>query len=84
MISELRSAWYRLTSSALLVYNWRKKIIELLSSPVEAQDENLPNVGQGQDVENPDNEFYAEALKAQGDVEAYLIAYAAAVADRRG
>jgi E3 ubiquitin-protein ligase SHPRH len=35
-------------------------------------------------VENPDNEFYAEALKAQGDVEAYLIAYAAAVADRRG
>jgi E3 ubiquitin-protein ligase SHPRH len=55
-----------------------------LSSPVEAQDENLPNVGQGQDVENPDNEFYAEALKAQGDVEAYLIAYAAAVADRRG
>jgi E3 ubiquitin-protein ligase SHPRH len=76
--------WWRLTVSALLVWNWRMKVIELLSSPVEAQNEDLPDVGRGQDVENPEKEFYAEALKAQGDVEAYLIAYAAAVADRKG
>lgn len=45
---------------------------------------------------DPEKEYYAEALQAQGDggfemlviaympVESYLIAYAAAVADRKG
>lgn len=54
-----------------------------MSSPIEADSGDLTNVGKGQDVENPEAEYYAEALKAQGDVEAYLIAYASAVADRK-
>lgn len=40
--------------------------------------------GQGQDVEDPEKEQYAQALEAQGVVEAYLIAYAAILADRKG
>lgn len=67
--------------SAELVYNWRHKIIELLSTPIESE----PPVesDQAEDT-NPENEYYAQALQAQGDIEAYLIAYAAAVADRKG
>lgn len=56
-----------LTVSAELVFNWRQKIIQLLSSPVESDSGDLPNVGKGQDVEHPEAEYYAEALKAQGD-----------------
>jgi E3 ubiquitin-protein ligase SHPRH len=51
--------------SGLLVYSWRRKIIELLSSPVEAEGD-LPE-DPGQDVENPENEYYNQALQAQGD-----------------
>jgi len=58
-----------LTDSAELVYNWRRKIIQLLTSPVEADARDVTNVGNGQDVENPEAEYYAEALKAQGDGE---------------
>jgi E3 ubiquitin-protein ligase SHPRH len=62
------------------VYSWRSKIIELLASPIES--EALPE--QGTNVEDPEAEYYAQALQAQGEIEAYLIAYAAAVGDRRG
>ncbi|WVQ84030.1 hypothetical protein IAT38_006175 [Cryptococcus sp. DSM 104549] len=71
-----------LNDNALLVFNWRTMIIDLLSSPIDAEPADAPE-GQGQDVENPEAEYYAEALKAQGEAEAYMIAYAAAIADRR-
>lgn len=67
---------------ALLVWNWRQKIRALLASPIES--EALPDAEEGVDVEDPEKEHYAQALQAQGEVEAYLIAYAAAIADRRG
>ncbi|EIW68737.1 hypothetical protein TREMEDRAFT_71902 [Tremella mesenterica DSM 1558] len=72
-----------LDGNAVLIVEWRKKIVELLSTPVESETTDVPGVGQGQNVENPEKEYYAEALNAQGEVEAYLIAYAAALADRR-
>jgi len=52
-----------------LVFQWRRKIIQLLSSPVETDSVDPAVVGKGQEVENPEAEFYAEALKAQGDGE---------------
>jgi len=67
-------------ASAELVYSWRSKIIELLSSPIESE----APVEQETEIENPEAEYYAQALQAQGEIEAYLIAYAAAVGDRRG
>ena len=57
-----------LTDSALLVFNWREKIIELLKSPIDAE-KDLPASGEGQDVVDPENEYYAQALKAQGQGE---------------
>lgn len=72
-----------LNGNALLVHNWRQKIVDLLSTPVESDSGELAAVGKGQDVENPEAEFYAQALKAQGEVEAYLMAYSAALADRK-
>jgi E3 ubiquitin-protein ligase SHPRH len=53
-----------LNQNAVLLFNWRSKIIELLSSPVEAEN---PPAEAGLDVINPDEEYYAEALQAQGD-----------------
>lgn len=72
-----------LNDNASLVFNWRAKVIKLLQTPLEAEEDAVPAPGQGQDVENPEEEYYAEALKAQGDVEAYLTAYAAVIADRK-
>ena len=66
--SALRSRWVALTDSALLVFNWREKIIELLKSPIDAE-KDLPASGEGQDVVDPENEYYAQALKAQGQGE---------------
>jgi len=66
--SNLPSAWSTLTRSALLVFNWREKIIELLKSPIEAE-KDLPVSGEEQDVVDPENEYYAQALKAQGQGE---------------
>lgn len=63
LVAELRSR----VISAMLLFDWRQKIVSLLSSSIESEDANLPNVGAGQDVENPEAEFYAEALKAQGE-----------------
>jgi E3 ubiquitin-protein ligase SHPRH len=57
-----------LTPSALLVYNWREKIIELLKSPIDAE-KDLPASGEEQDVVDPEEEYYAKALKAQGQGE---------------
>lgn len=70
----------RAHASAELVYSWRTKIIELLSSPIESEAQ--PEAGTH--IEDPEAEYYAQALQAQGEIEAYLIAYAAAVGDRRG
>jgi hypothetical protein len=63
--SALPSQYFTLTDSALLVFNWREKIIELLKSPIDAE-KDLPASGEGQDVVDPENEYYAQALKAQG------------------
>ena len=59
---------HKLTDSALLVFNWREKIIELLKSPIDAE-KDLPASGDEQDVVDPENEYYAQALKAQGQGE---------------
>jgi len=62
---ELPNSWSQLTNSALLVFNWREKIIELLKSPIDAE-KDLPASGDEQDVVDPEQEYYAQALKAQG------------------
>ncbi|ODO03141.1 hypothetical protein I350_05986 [Cryptococcus amylolentus CBS 6273] len=80
-----------MNDNALLVFNWRDKIYELLISPVEGEKPEAREGAGAQDIEDPEEEYYAEALKAQGegkfniscDLEAYLIAYAAALADRK-
>lgn len=51
--------------SALLVFSWREKIIELLKSPIDAE-KDLPTTEEGQDVVDPEKEYYAQALQAQG------------------
>ncbi len=66
------------------MFAWRTKIIELLSSPIDAEGNAADLGAKGTEIEDPENEFYAQALQAQGDVEAYLIAYAAIIADRKG
>lgn len=75
-------------------------MIELLTSPIESE-KDLAATAEGQDVEDPEKEYYAQALNAQGQgepfenniqaggtlirsVEAYMFAYAAAIADRKG
>jgi hypothetical protein len=70
--SDLPSLRVTLTGSALLVFNWREKIIELLKSPIDAE-KDLPASGEGQDVVDPENEYYAQALKFQGQGEFYII-----------
>ncbi|WVQ76787.1 hypothetical protein IAR50_006461 [Cryptococcus sp. DSM 104548] len=72
-----------MNDNALLVFSWRAKIYELLISPVEGEKPSAREGEGAQDIENPEEEYYAEALKAQGEIEAYLIAYAAALADRK-
>jgi E3 ubiquitin-protein ligase SHPRH len=57
-----------LNDNATLVFSWREKIIELLKRPLDAED-NAPGLGEGQEVEDPDKEYYAEALKSQGEGE---------------
>lgn len=83
-ISEINSLLHILNDNAVLVLSWRDKLVDLLKQPVEAEDDAVPAVGEGQTVENPEEEYYAQALKVQGDISAYLWAYAAAVGDRRG
>jgi E3 ubiquitin-protein ligase SHPRH len=38
----------------------------LLKSPIEAESD-LPAPSEGQEVEDPEKEYYAQALKAQGE-----------------
>lgn len=83
VIEQSNSLLKILNDNALLVHSWRQKLYELLTGPVEAPNEEVPLPGEGQQVENPDDEYYAKALEAQGEIEAYLTAYAAAVADRK-
>ena len=54
-----------LIKSALLVFNWREKIIELLKCPIEAE-KDLPADGEEQEVVDPEKEYYAQALQVQG------------------
>lgn len=70
--------------SALLVWGWREKIIELLHAPVEADpaSDDVPVVVEG--AENVEEDFYAKSLKSQGQLQMYLTAYAAALMDRKG
>jgi len=63
---------HKLTDSALLVFNWREKIIELLKSPIDAE-KDLPASGDEQDVVDPEQEYYAQALKAQGQGESQVM-----------
>lgn len=72
LVAQTNSLLKILNDNAVLVYNWRNKVVELLETPIEANDEAVPGVGEGQDVENPDEEYYAEALKAQGDRESLV------------
>lgn len=57
-----------LNDNATLLFCWRQKIIELMQQPIEGSDA-APAVGEGQDVEDPEAEYYALALKAQGERE---------------
>lgn len=63
---------HKLTDSALLVFNWREKIIELLKSPIDGE-KDLPASGDEQDVVDPEQEYYAQALKAQGQGESQVM-----------
>lgn len=69
LISQANSLLKILNDNAVLVFTWRQKVVELLEQPIEAKEEAVPAVGEGQDVENPDQEYYAEALRSQGDCE---------------
>ena len=61
----------KLNEQSSLIWEWRTKIIALLSQQLNNND------GQA------DGEEYARALETQGEVEAYLQVYAALLADRR-
>jgi hypothetical protein len=64
-VSSFLLIFPKLICSALLVHSWRDKIIELLKSPIDAE-KDLPATGEDQDVVDPEKEYYAQALKAQG------------------
>ena len=57
-----------LIKSALLVFNWREKIVELLKCPIEAE-KDMPADGEEQEVVDPEKEYYAQALQVQGQGE---------------
>lgn len=69
VVDQSNSLLAILNDNGLLVHRWREKLFELLTLPVEAETEDIPPPGQGQDVENPDEEYYAKALQAQGESE---------------
>lgn len=69
VIEQSNSLLSILNDNALLVHRWRDKLYELLTGPVEAENEEVPLPGQGQEVENPEDEYYAKALQAQGESE---------------
>ncbi|ORY26908.1 SNF2 family N-terminal domain-domain-containing protein [Naematelia encephala] len=82
-VSQANELLQIMNDNAELLYHWRKKVISTLSSPIEQDLADMPGIGEGQNVERPEEEFYAQALQAQGEAEAYLAAYAAALADRK-
>ncbi|WVF70051.1 hypothetical protein IAT40_004838 [Kwoniella sp. CBS 6097] len=82
VVTQVNDLLEILNDNAYLVFEWRAKILALLSSPIDAETKDDAPAEQGTEVQDPEAEYYAEALKAQGEVEAYLIAFAAAVADR--
>lgn len=69
VVEQSNSLLKILNDNALLVHRWREKLFELLTLPVEAENEEVPLPGQGQEVENPEEEYYAKALQAQGESE---------------
>ncbi|RPD76905.1 hypothetical protein L226DRAFT_459082 [Lentinus tigrinus ALCF2SS1-7] len=60
-----------LNQQSTLLWEWRQKLIALLTQPLGSNDEGA------------DGQEYARNLDAQGEAEAYLQAYAALLADRR-
>jgi hypothetical protein len=54
-------------ASAVLVYGWRSKIMELLANPIDPEATDVFQPEEGTKILDPDKEYYAEALKAQGD-----------------
>ncbi|KAI9061801.1 hypothetical protein FKP32DRAFT_1594010 [Trametes sanguinea] len=65
MIDEL------LNAQSKLVWQWRTKLIALLTQPLGTKDQDA------------DGQEYSRSLDVQGEAEAYLQAYAALLADRR-
>lgn len=82
-LEEVNALLKILNDNAVLVLSWRDKLIGFLKQPLEAEDDAVPAVGEGQTIDNPDEEYYAQALKVQGDIAAYLWAYAAVIGDRK-
>lgn len=60
-----------LNEQSALLWQWRSKIVELLTRKLNSADEQA------------DGEEYTRTLDTQGEAEAYLQAYAALLADRR-
>nr|ODN87625.1 hypothetical protein L203_03405 [Cryptococcus depauperatus CBS 7841] len=81
LVSQVAGLLKIMNDTAYLIFHWRKEIIDLLSSPIDASGD-IPE-STNQEVESPEADYYAKALQAQGKVEAYFVAYTAALADRR-
>lgn len=64
-VEQANSLLRILNDNATLVFSWREKIVELLSKAIDAE-EKAP-ASDGQDVVDPDKEYYAEALQDQGE-----------------
>lgn len=61
-----------LNKQTALLFQWRERIIKLLTESLSASDGN-----------NADGDEYSRTLETQGEAEAFLQAYAALLADRR-
>ena len=62
----------RLNEQTSLMFKWRKRLVTLLTRPLTSEDS-----------DDKDGEEYLRSLDTQGEVEAYLQAYTALLADRR-
>ncbi|KAH9837867.1 SNF2 family N-terminal domain-containing protein [Rhodofomes roseus] len=60
-----------LNRQSALLWQWRTKLVALLTQPLTPQDDSV------------DGQEYARSLETQGEAETYLQAYAALLADRR-
>lgn len=62
-----------LNEQSALIWEWRQKLIKLLTQSLTSKDED----------EDADGQEYARSIDTQGEAEAYLEAYAALLSDRR-